>query len=359
MGPVVAGVIAIVALILGYLSFKTWRIAQVIFAVFIVFGAATNFYLAAYTLKVHDVWRKLAAEREAELKKLLKENTELVSGVKAEGTELKKGITEIKREIYKARRHRGGLYDNVNVAKTADPMTGAVTVETEAEGHGLAPKEVVFIFDKSAIGDGGKYVGEFKVTAVAEMSKTVELAPNLPLGQQELAALANNRGPWMIYLRMPIDDPEFIATTPDASKQALAAQVSEGFYDPKRTDLYDYEYLFHQFQLQRPLLEEKIARLKADIARTDKAQMQAEGERTYRDQEKANLQADLTTYKNEVKVVADYETQLTQKLAAVRAEASKAFVAIHTLAAELTELQLRAADTINGRTPVAQAAARP
>src|SRR4030095_14629998 len=95
MGIAVAGVIVIFALGLAYLSFKTWRIAQVLTVVFICFGAAVNFYLATMTLKVHDAWRRRYLADVDEIQKLQKEHAALLDGEEEKGQQLTQGINQV------------------------------------------------------------------------------------------------------------------------------------------------------------------------------------------------------------------------------------------------------------------------
>src|SRR4051812_49110225 len=106
-------VIAILASFgLSYMSFKTWRVFQVIL-VSLVFLATLPFcYLAVRTLKIHSAWRQEVITKQKQIDQLEIENHDLEEGaVEKEATLL--GIRELKSRLHDAVRDRGGVWRNV------------------------------------------------------------------------------------------------------------------------------------------------------------------------------------------------------------------------------------------------------
>ncbi len=359
MGAAIAGVIALFAMGLGYLSFTTWRITPVIMVVLITCAAGVFFYLAARTLKTHEAWRKVAIEQQLEIERLEAEVRKIKEGDEAQGKVLSQGIRQAQQEFYRLAVDRGGVYRQVQLEKI-DAQTGAVTVGVDRENHGISAKEVLFAFDEDSITQGGRFVGEFQVAAAPGMSKSIDLKPNMPMSAEELRLLAQNKGPWSLYMMMPIDDPNVLGKMDDNERRALLAKLpkpaQDAYLDPNR-QLIDYEVELHEFKLKVPLLTESIRRAKEDIDRIVKEQGQAATQIKYRETEKANLQADLVNFQSERDAVAKYGQALVAQLQEVKNQVRGLFFANKNLAEELTQLQLKAAEYVNRRAGVAQASA--
>ena len=72
--------------------------------------------------------------------------------------------------------------------------------------HQIAPSMVCYLFDKADVEQGGKYLGEFTVVAVAD--KQVQLQPSKKLTDAQIATLCNDKGPWVMYDTLLTDDHE-------------------------------------------------------------------------------------------------------------------------------------------------------
>lgn len=366
MGFAVAGIVVIISLGLAWLSFKTWRIAMVLAMFCIIVASGFFLYLTAMTLKTHQSWKTIAATRQKELDAEEAIQLKLKEGALAEGAALEKGIRQLKQELYEAQVKRGGVYYNVNLKSTPDPANGNVTVIIDKpEPHGLLDRVVLFVFDEAPFDapagqPHGQYLGEFKVTKVTDMSKEVELTPNMPPTPAKLAELAANRGPWTMYLTMPIDHPTAFAHMDDATKRRFLANLSNvDEYLKSDRVLRDYEFAYHEYQLKYPQLQEQQRRLTADAAKTVKANERVTKELEYRTAEKAKLANDLAEFKKERDLVVKYRQKLELQYTDVRNKIRAVYFENKRLAEELMAIQLKTAEEANRRAGVPLSAVRP
>jgi hypothetical protein len=361
MGFAVAGVVVIISLGLAWLSFKTWRIAQVLAMFCIIIASGFFMYLAAMTLKTHKAWKEIAAVREKELEAELAQIIKLKEGAQVEADKFEKGLRQLRAEVYKVQVERGGVYYGVDLKAAPDPATGNVTVIiSKPDPHGLLEKTVLFVFDENGFENGAKYLGEFKVTKVTDMSQEVELAPNMPPTPEMLQVLAANRGKWTMYLTMPIDHPTAFAHMDDAGKRAFLARLPNvDEYLKADRPLHDYEFAYHEYQLKMPQLQEDARRLAADAAKVTKATEQVNKELEYRKAEKAKLEADKAEFEKERDLVIKYRQKLEQQNVDLRNQSRAVYFENKRLAEELVAAQLKAAEEANRRTGVPLSAVKP
>ncbi len=218
---------------------------------------------------------------------------------------------------------------------------------------------MVFAFDEKPASEGGRYLGEFKVTEATADSPAIKLTPNLPLNDaqgQRLAAAAKDK--WTLYTTMPRDDAQPFVDLDDAARQAMLPPESVGEYAKADRQLHDYYTIFHEDFVQRGLLSNAIDRVQTNVARTEAATQEAVREAGYRDAEKGNLQSDLEGFQSEVKAIAAYQTSLETLLADVRQRLKDTYVENRRAAATLTSEQLKAAEEIDRRTRAATQASR-
>jgi septal ring factor EnvC (AmiA/AmiB activator) len=343
------------ALVLAFLSHKTMRIYNIVLMVLVFFATLCYAYLAARTLKTHESWMTAAKAKEAELAALEKKNDELAQGVSDKTQPAVPGVRQLRLELHRIAIDRGGVWYEVAPEKIkAD--TGVVTVSIDApEPHGLAEKMVVFVFDAN------QYLGEFQVAKAAAKSKSVDLAPNLPLDAADLKRLSTSRAPWTMYQMMPLDDAKLIAKLSEDERQTLFRNVPKSqlsdllteYADPNRP-LRNYQLIFHHNNQQLSLLQDDIGQINENIARTKAASAKVEEEIAYLEGEKVALQSDLKNFQREQAAIGDYAAKLQQQLGTVRNQLRAVYASTKKSAEELTALQLQAAEEINRRTEASE-----
>jgi hypothetical protein len=349
---IVFGLMILASFYVAYRSARTWQIYQVVLVVFVFLAAAVFFYMGARTLATHQAWGALVKQRQTELANLEQQKQRIgdEGGPDANGKNVK-GIRQLRKDLERLATDRGGVLVDVAVVGVKD---GLVQLTLKSPEHGLVANSVLFAFDQIPFEEGGRYRGEFKVAAVAEGGPEVQLAPNLPLAEAEMQRLAAAKGPWTLYVTMPIDDPTVFANLDEATKAALLPRESLIAYANAERPLRDYESFFQENYVQRSLLTDAISKTTSNIQRTEAATKEANNEIAYRQSEKANLQADLEKFRYEVKAIGAYQATLEKSLQDLRESLKATYLSSKQQAADLTAAQFQAAEEINQRTAAAQ-----
>lgn len=344
---------------LAAMCYKTMRIYNIILMVLVLFAALAFNVLAAKVLKTHEGWMKLAKAKEDELAQLVKKNQELANGLRQPGQPVVPGIRQLRLEIRRIALDRGGVWYDVVPTKILKAETGAVAVSIDApEPHGLSEKMLVFIFDAN------RYLGEFQVTKADAKSKSVELAPNLPLTAEELKLESASRGPWTLYQMMPLDNAAVLAKLPPNEREELLrnvdrdklAAVVEELGDPNRK-LRNYQAIFHHNNQQVSLLKNEIGRIVMNTNTTKTAMTRLDDEIKSIENQKADLESDLKNFQHEQAAIAAYADKLQQRVTLVRNYLRAVYAATTQTAADFRTWQLNAAEEINRQLDSAQASA--
>ena len=355
MGYGVAGIILIIAGVLAWLSFTSWRWANVVLVFLIVCAASTFGYLAAYTLKVHSAWQSRVSEGLVKVEQEETAKQEKLQGVRDENGRLKNGVRQLSQQVQDLVVRRGPAWFDAKPDKIAADGSSQVTIESP-EPHGVPAQSIIYVFEAAPVTDGGAYLGEFRVTESG--GKAIKLEPNLPLTPGEITRLRATKQPWNIYLKMPADENDvFVALNDEQAEALLPKDLDESYRKGTRSEdeMSDWVFLFHDYALQRDLINDETAKLQDHIARLESALASTNTKIDDGKQEKESLEGDLTGFDAErvavTKYVGDLEAKakkLASDLAALQAKNIK-------LAAELKALQTKAAELINQRTETAQA----
>ena len=140
--------------------------------------------------------------------------------------------------------------------------------------HQITPSMVGYLFNKADVEQGGKYLGEFTVVAVAD--KQVQLQPSKKLSEAEVAALRASQGPWILYDTLLTDDHEVFQDYDGLEKLLKTASLPEYQQDGKPINpnnkesaknerkLRDYGVLFQEYHHQYSLWVEAMAAVMRD-----------------------------------------------------------------------------------------------
>ncbi len=394
LGILVLGLVAtIVAAVMNSKTEpQTWPIYQAILLVFVFIGGGVFFYLGARTLATHRNWRERYQASLQQATSLESQLLPLEGGMSPEGRSVEGEIPRLKREVSLAVDARGGgVYYDVKAGGIEDgvveltlsppgskpPAAGAppegLPVEPPAEppaqpggdeqaapaatGHGLVANTVLFAFDQTPAADGGRYLGEFKVTEAAPDSSTFKVAPNLPLTDAQATRLATAaEGTWTLYTMMPPDSARVFTQMDAAKREAMLPGGTAETYAQADRPLHDFYTFFHENYVQRAQLANAIAIATSKISRAEADTQEAAKEAGYRQTEKENLQSDLKSFQSEVAAITAYDKSLTGLLAEVRNQLKATYIENRRAAQTLTREQLKAAREIDRRS---SAAARP
>jgi hypothetical protein len=367
-------------------------------------------YLGMRTLKTEQNWREFAQKRQDEIAQVEAENQELQSGKREDdkltGRLLKDGIEQVEADIKRLTLDRGRVWRGCAPGQ-ANPQTGqvAVTVGTP-DPHGIAAKTVLYVFEEKPVQDprgGGSYLGEFKVTAVAEAQKQVVLEPTgKPATDQlhRLAQSAQGGTPWTMYEVMPADNywiyedmlagmnederraalqgllptetvEEYVRhgqkmTWDDVERLGLngllvdektgepllddQGQKIKGVQGRYERQLRDYALLFDQYDKQRTVVEDMLVSAQNDLAEIKATLDDANRQVAFRQQEVTGLKADLAKYEAENEAVASLEGALSAKLQQLQGWVTRLMADNRGIAAQIAQIQLDAARRVDERT---------
>ncbi len=122
--------------------------------------------------------------------------------------------------------------------------------------------------------------------------------------------------------------------------------------------LRDYAQLYRDLDLQLEALNRNIAEVNGQIATVQEADRKAKQDIDYRQSEIANLNQDLTHFKDETAMMSKHVAALEARIADLDGERRQLFAKNRELEQELSSLVHQAADEINRRTAAAQASNR-
>jgi hypothetical protein len=126
-----------------------------------------------------------------------------------------------------------GLVENLIVYAFKEVPLSSLS---EARQRVLFPDSELYLKDTQGLCRvPGAYLGEFKVTAVADT--TVTLAPNLPLDPRQIADIQARGTTWVLYELMPLDAHELFAGLSDEQLQTMFPQAQLGLPAERYTAL--------------------------------------------------------------------------------------------------------------------------
>jgi len=351
---------------------------------FVFVATVAFFYMAMRTLKTHQYWRELAGEHQQKIKELREENDRLISADPKQGEDGQMGIVRLRLELNKLLIDRGRVWYNCS-PEQIDPATGGARVKTDLpDPHRIGVNTILYVFDETDLQDGGRYLGEFEVTDVAQ--RQVALEPAMTFAPEELKRLAASKGPWTLYEIMPIDTRSVFAHLSEEEKRALLPDLTEEEYikdgkpaepdDPedrvvevKDKDgnvverkyvrmLRDYEVLFKAYHLQRSILVDLFEASKRDKQYVDNAYADALKHQQFREDEVRKLKIEVAKYRRQRDAVAALLAIIQPRAEKMKEVVDLLIAANRATAAKIAKIQLEAARRIDARTrSMAQSAA--
>ncbi|MGE0606737.1 MAG: hypothetical protein AB7O62_06390 [Pirellulales bacterium] len=113
---------------------------------------------------------------------------------------------------------------------------GNVTIDVPApQNHKIETKMILYVLDEAEYASGGRYLGEFEVTAAQDGQSTVTLSPTLPLTAEQVQRLnAAAGGLWSLYETMPNDRRDVLAGLSDDQIKAMLPIPDDAGGDNRR-----------------------------------------------------------------------------------------------------------------------------
>ena len=360
----------------------------------ILVASIALFILGARALQTHKHWRNQANQLEQELATELENHAELSEQVRQVTLDLDAQLVD-----------RGRVWYGCKPDQVA-PDTGEVSVMTDLpDPHRIEPQTVLWVFDEADFKDGGRYLGQFTVTAVGgQDNRQLQLKPTMNLAGPEhqaerdrLQKSATRNGPtWALYEIMPVDNHDSLAELdPETLKTVLPAESVEEFItdgqlttlaDVKQRglrgkvfkvdqsgqivkqdgleqevqaenekgkyvrQLRDYEELFRQFDLRRTEGIDREKSLTRNNNYLAQAHDDAKRQHQYRQKERDWLVADRQRYFGERDTVRHHLEAVQGKWAAIRAAVAETIKTNQAMAGEIARIQQEATRLIDQQT---------
>jgi len=331
---------------------STWN--KVLLGLIIV--ASLGFlYLAMVALATHRYWRESAEKHEERIEALAAETEKLHEKGLPDG---RGGLKELELGLNKYSIGRGRVWYGCSPQK-ADAQSGAAAVAVDRpDPHGITEKMILYVFEETGVKEGGRFLGEFKVTQVAP--KQVALEPSMRMLPGEVQRIAQSRGPWTLRERLPADKRDmFAGYTPEQLAKLLPNEKAVDEYAKAAKGelervLRDYRQLLKTFDRQRTELIERdqraqrhLAMVQSSLADTQKLIQEQQSELTV-------LTANLDEMKRQRDAAVAHLDRLKKELAE-RTERIEALLAKNReVAAQIAQLQGEAARRVNEQTAIAQ-----
>lgn len=319
-------------------------------------------YFAARVLKTHVYWRNSFVAHQAALENAKAETTRLLYGDKSGAL----GIVQLKNKLHALRLIDQGGQVWTNCAAHVDAQAGKVSLTLETAPGVLVPaKTTLYAFDSTPIKDGGRYLGEFRVTEVAD--KQLVLQPARLLSQRELDRLSQAKGPWTVCTVLPADNHALLAGKTEEQLKTLlpADSIAEYVRDGKAADAKDPPDRVAGGKFMRPLRDygRLLEHAFADRTLMNDALKSWENDKRYLDDALASagktveaLQADLALlkqqaakYEAERKAVAEHLKRVDDMASQLKQSAAALLQSNQQSAAELSKIERSAAAHIDRR----------
>ncbi len=379
MTMIVTAVLVLAALVISFLSAKTygWLHVSLAFLIFVFAGVFIVF--AAGVMKYQQKYRSQLAGWDKDIARLQSQSRALEHGtsdptVVAELELSLGGVRDIRSKLNQLTLSRGRVWRGA-APQSVDAASPTLQVQL-AEGASVTIENGMTLqaFEEGPIEEGASYLGEFIVTGVTQANRTISLQPALPLTDRERQRMAASRKSWVLYEIMPIDRHDILAGLSDDQLRSMfpADVVGEYIKDGKPAEpgdspdrvrdmaaegqpsqpvyvrpLRDYQLAFHNLLSERSELLASIRQTEAGKAQMQETLDLAKQDVARREREKQRLASDLARLEWERGVVeglrsaanAQY-SRLVQRLTSVMEQNRR-------LVAQLTEAQLSRGDPVN------------
>lgn len=364
---------------------------------FVFLAALPYFYFAARTLRTLEGWRSAVQRTANDVERARAANELLELGDDAarkqeiflpldvdDAAASNLGVRQLEVALDQIVVDRGTAWFGCEPQQVNADTGEARVLINQPVPHNVAEKTVLYaIEERPAEGDpSGVYLGEFRVTAVAD--REVVLQPTMLLTQREKQRLSQSQGTWTLYQVMPVDRPrsfvgldearlnELLRGVTDEARRAdivqqyvrdgQAAQAGEEapvgmtiVENTLRRNLRDYASIFQDLHGRTIDLDDRIVRANSDLASLTKTVQRAQAEVAERDGQIRDLNAELTESRGEEQLATTQAQAVADRVAELERQLAQMVAASQRLAAEWTALQTEQAAAIEAAAAQANA----
>jgi hypothetical protein len=222
---------------------------------FVILFAMCFWYFAMRTLKTHQAWRTNVTAHRDRIEEVEKKTTDVLEGDPEKG---RPSLGGLQIALDTAIFGRGRAW--MDCSPRFDPATGNVEVtvnqppdQQQPRPHQIETNMVCHAF-QGLDEPGGRYMGEFKVTAVD--GNRLTLAPTYTPSEARKAVLQQALPPWALYEVLPTDKNELFATlNEDAIRDLLPAPPRQ--LQGESNDDFQARQLEHETLVQEYLQDNK------------------------------------------------------------------------------------------------------
>jgi hypothetical protein len=424
-------VLFIASLVAAYFGARTWHWAHVVLVVAIFVATAGFLILSAEVLRANAVLRAQANKLQHDLDQVVAKNVALEKGSRdpqvigqltgeevkiPEGAEEMPSVDDLDHQLSLVERDRGRVWRNVMPAGVdAKTETVKATIEAPqpaadaAQAAGDAPKPaaaaagpigitkdtILFLFEQGDPANpdptkGPQYLGEFRVTAVAD--KLVTMVAVQQLDDFELKRLAASKVPWALHESMPVDqyklfeglteeqlrkwlpeksvkeylrhgtakeaddDPMRVVGLDEEGKPVDPKDMSKAVKILYQRRLRDYSVEFDELARDRVVLLANIAGVTKDNERLKAALVSAKQLQAFREDEQQKLGVDLAGITKERSAIEKHLANVEQQLASDRQTLATKLDENARLAERLGKLQAQQKEMIDKKSAAAPSA---
>jgi uncharacterized coiled-coil protein SlyX len=337
-----------------------------------IVAALVMSYLLVRTLRTQQYWEDSVAKHEHALKEYRAKNHDLMESEKLPSSfgalAGSLGITPAKEALETVLIGRGRVWHNC-VWANIDHETGEVALNiAEPIPHGITPKMPVYVMSEAKVKDGGRYLGEFQVTQVAEQK--IQLTPKDKLDAEEINRLVKSEKRWCLYEILPIDKHEAFAADnlgeDKLSELVPAASLHEYERDgqPSTADdpadrvrngkyvrrLRDYSWILQNFRVEQSHVADLLDAAQRNKKYLESAAADAKLQEGFQEKVVAELQADAAAFRKAADKATEHLHALQGRLKAIEADLEARIQHNLATAREIIRTQLEAARRIDDRT---------
>ena len=328
------------------------------------------FYMSARMLMTQKNW-SVRAEQFAKKIKDLHDEDKITEQGGTVGGEFKPGIEQVRAELNKLTIDRQRVWykcdPQVSVKRETHTATITVTID-QPNTSGIANKSILYAFEDVPAAQQGRYLGEFKVTAVSDKDKQITLEPAFILTLADEKKLAEAKKPWNLYDSLPHDNHEIFGQLNEQDKKAVlpADSVEEYIEDGKPAPqaapagniadgkyvrpLRDYGYLFDAYHMKITELVDREQSVMRDKQMVENTLADAKLQVQFWKKQGTVVKAILAEMDRQRDAVAAHLDKLQNKIAEAKAAITELIKNNKAMAGQIAKIQLDATRAYDQRT---------
>jgi preprotein translocase subunit YajC len=325
------------------------------------------FYMSARMLMTQKNWSVRAEQYAKKISDLQNEDKVTLAGGTVNG-EFKPGIEQVRGELNKLTVDRQRVWYKCDPQVSVNRQTHAATIKVTVDqpNPGITNKSILYVFEDVPAAQQGRFLGEFKVTAVAD--KQITLEPAFILTPADEKKLAEAKKPWNLYDALPHDNHEILGQLGEQDKKAMlpADSAEEYIEDGKPVaqaasagnivggkyvrSLRDYGYLFDVYRMKITELVDRQESAMRDKQMVEDTLADAKLQVQFWQKQGTVVKALVAEMVRQRDAVAAHLDKLQKKIAEAKAAITELIKNNKAMAGQIAKIQLDATRRIDERT---------